>query len=112
MPLFKSIESDLGVQSLEDGQLAFTPFLQVFSQILEHKAGTLDMPTAAAFAGDKLALPIVISLDATGLGSSKFNTIAARNPYMFASAQKLRTYGVGNCDDSRDGSMRWEWPMF
>jgi len=61
---------------------------------------------ASEFDGGKLPLPIVISLDATGFGSLKFNTIAARNPYMSASAQQLRTFGVGNCDDNRDGSMR------
>lgn len=51
-------------------------------------------------------MPIVVSLDATGFGSLQFNTISARNPYMSASAQQLRTFGIGNCDDNRDGSTR------
>lgn len=106
MPLFRSIEAELGVRSSEDGRLAFTPFLQVVAQILEQDAGTLGMPAATEFDGGKLPLPIVISLDATGFGSLKFNTIAARNPYMSASSQQLRTFGVGNCDDNREGSVR------
>lgn len=53
-----------------------------------------------------LKLPIVIMLDATGYGNQQLNTIAIRNPYLSASSQQLRVFGLGNCSDDREGSTR------
>lgn len=106
-PLIRSIEKELHVDAAEDGRLAFKSFVQVVVEVLTQDTGKLSMPPISAFVGaHKLALPIVVSLDATGFGSLQFNTISARNPYMSASAQQLRTFGVGNCSDNREGSIR------
>lgn len=105
-PLIRSIEAEFSVQSSEDGRLAFTPFIDVVRDILEQDPGKLGMPALSAFLGGTTRLTLVICLDATGYGRQQFNTLACRNPYMSASAQHLRTFGVGNCNDDRDGSRR------
>ena len=68
--------------------------------------GKHGMPPISAFVDGKQELPMVVQLDATGFGSQQFNTIVVRNPYMSASAQQLRIFGVGNCGDDRGGSTR------
>lgn len=105
-PLERSIESELGVLSSEDGRLAFKLFANVLEEVLEQDAGKMGMPALDAFVDGKTRLPLVICLDATGYGRQQFNTISCRNPYMSASAQHLRTFGVGNCNDNREGSAR------
>ena len=64
------------------------------------------MPPLDHFRDGKNEFPIVICLDATGYGNCQFNTIAVRNPYLSASAQHLRIFGLGNCSDHRKGSSR------
>ena len=74
--------------------------------MLARDVGHLGMPSLSAFIGGELKLPIVVHWDATGFGRNQFNTIAARNPYLSRSAQLLRPFGLGNCDDGRDGTVR------
>ena len=99
--LKKDIESTLGVQSSEDGRLAFRSLAVVVQELLAQDPGTRDMPPLPAFLGGALELPIVIEYDATGFGTQQLNTVALRNPYMSQSAQHLRIFGLGNCSDDR-----------
>ena len=105
-PLIRRIEERIGVQSAENGRLAFRPLETVMAELLMQDPGTCDMPPLPFFLGGAHELPIVISLDATGYGSQQFNTIALKNPHLSHLAQLLRIIGLGNCSDDRDGSTR------
>ena len=100
------IEATLGVESAENGRLAFRSFDVVLQQLLAQDPGTQQMPALPFFLGGAAKLPIVISYDCTGFGSQQLNTIALRNPYLSASAQHLRVFGLGNCSDDRSGTTR------
>jgi len=104
--LVRRIEAKCGVQSMENGRLAFKSFEMMLNQLLHQDPGHGDMPPLSFFAGGAAELPIVISLDATGFGTQQFNTVAMRNPYLSRSAQHLRVFGLGNCSDDRAGSTR------
>jgi len=104
--LVRRIEAKCGVQSMENGRLAFKSFEMMLNQLLHQDPGHGDMPPLSFFAGGAAELPIVISLDATGYGTQQLNTIAMRNPYLSRSAQHLRVFGLGNCSDDRAGSTR------
>ena len=103
-PVVARIEKELGVQSSENGKLAFKSFTVVVQELLARDTGTLRMPPLSAFAGGQLKLPIVISFDATGFGKRQLNTAVVRNPYMSNSAHVLRIFGLGCCDDNRSGT--------
>ena len=53
-----------------------------------------------------MKFPICISNDATGHGKLQLNTIIARNPWLGKSAFRARIFGLGNCDDGRNGTVR------
>ena len=102
----KRIYAELGTEIADDGRIAFTSFAVVMQEMLARDPGQHGMPELPAFLGGKLKFPIVIHWDATGFGRNQFNTIAARNPHHPKSAQLLRCFGLGNCDDGRDGTVR------
>jgi hypothetical protein len=103
-PVMKRIYDALGIEMAADGRVAFTSFDAVVQEMYARDVGVQGMPLASAFGAGGLKLPIVISWDATGFGRNQFNTIAARNPYLLRSAQLLRVFGLGNCDDGREGT--------
>ena len=103
-PVLKRIYNALGTDIAADGRVAFTSFNVVMQEMYSRDVGLQGMPRAGAFGKGRLKLPIVISWDATGFGRKQFNTVAARNPYLSRSAQLLRVFGLGNCDDGREGT--------
>ena len=105
-PKVKAIHECLGIEHSEDGMMAYVPFDAIMQQVLTRDPGRGDMPPLPFFLGGHQPLPLVISWDATGYGTQQFNTIALRNPYMSAAAQQLHTFGLGNCDDGREGTTR------
>ena len=105
-PIVRQIEEQLGVQSAENGRLAFVSFTDTVQQLLKQDSGKQGMPTLEEFDGGARRFPIIVSLDATGYGKMQFNTIALNNPYNSKSAQNLRIIGLGNCGDDRSGSTR------
>jgi hypothetical protein len=104
-PVIKQIAESLGVQTGENGLVAFRSFYVVVQEILSRDAGKLTMPTLPEFYGG-LKLPIIISRDATGKGSLQFTTVAARSPWASKSAQVLHIFGFGSCGDDRSGTTR------
>lgn len=99
IPAIRELETTIGVQHSDDGRMSFRDFDEVFIEVLSKDPGTQKMPPLDHFRDGKNEFPIVICLDATGYGSQQFNTIAVRNPYLSASAQHLRIFGLGNCSD-------------
>ena len=102
----KQIYEQLGTEIAEDGRIAFVPVVSIIQSLLSQDAGKYSMPPRSEFIGGKLKLPIVISWDATGFGNQQFNTGAINNPFTPESAQQLRIFGLGNCADSREGTVR------
>ena len=106
MPIKRHLEAQVGVWAEEDGRLALRSYSATISEMLQQDAGKRGMPPLSAYLSGQEALIDVLSLDATGHGKLQINTIAILNPYLSASAQHLRTIGVGNVADDRDGSRR------
>lgn len=102
----RMVEAQLGVQSSEEGRVAFTPFKDLMLQLGMQDAGTKRMPPLTFFRNSGRELPVVVSFDATGYGSRTLNTVVVRNPYLSASNQQLRIFGLGNLSDDRDGTRR------
>lgn len=102
----RMIEAQLGVQASEEGRVAFTPFRDLLKQLGAQDAGTHGMPQLSEFQSSGAKVPIVVSFDATGFGSRTLNTIVIRNPYMSASNQQLRIFGLGSVSDDRDGTRK------
>lgn len=100
----REIEHHLGVQSSENGQLAFRSLTEVVQELLTCDPGKNTMPSLQSFTSLEMKLPLVISCDATGHGTLQFNTIALRNPHLSASNRQLRIFGLGNCSDDRNGT--------
>jgi hypothetical protein len=98
-PVIRDIEKRTGVQSAEDGRLAFLSYEIVVQELIAKECGMRGMPKLDYFHGGKVKLPIVLQWDGTGYGKQQFNTIAIRNPYASHSAQHLYIFGLGNCDD-------------
>ena len=86
--------------------LALRSFTVVVQELLAKDPGTHGMPALPFFAGGEMAVPLIITFDATGFGTQQFNTIAVRNPYLPHSAQLLRIFGLGNCSDNKSGTTR------
>jgi len=105
-PVIRDIEKRTGVQSAEDGRLAFLSYETVVQELIAKECGMRGMPKLEYFHGGKFKLPIVLQWDGTGYGKQQFNTIAIRNPYASHSAQHLYIFGLGNCDDGRNGTTR------
>lgn len=101
---FKTIYAQLNVQSAEDGKVAFTSFSSAVKQLMQQDPGSHGMPPLVNFKEN--GIPVVISFDGTGYGSRQSNTAVIRNPYMSASNQQLRIFGLGNVSDDRDGVAR------
>ena len=104
-PVVTSIEKELGVQSSENGKLAFKSLTVVVQELLARDPGTMKMPPLLDFADGKRRLPIVISFDATGFGRRQLNTAVVRNPFMSSSAHMLYPFGLGCCGDDRSGTL-------
>jgi hypothetical protein len=66
-PVIKELAATLGVQSTENGLLAFRSIDVILQEIVARDMGKLKMPTLPEFYGG-LKLPIIISRDATGKG--------------------------------------------
>lgn len=81
-PLIRSVESKLGVQPADNGQIALRSFAVVFQELFARYPGMHDMPALHAYMGGQ---PIVIYWDATGFGALQLTTIALRNPYLLPS---------------------------
>ena len=103
-PIVTSFRSALGVQSSDDGSLAFRDVDLVLTELVQRDAGKLGMPALSELLAKRAKVPAVVMLDATGYHHQQLNTIAVRNPLSSASAQKLHYLGLGNCSDDRKGS--------
>ena len=105
-PIIKEITKSIGIESSENGKLAFIPMASVIQNILVRDAGRRLMPSLGEFYTGMVPLKVVISRDATGKGNLQFTTCAARSPWMTKSAQQLHIFGFGLCGDDRSGSSR------
>eukprot|EP00327_Prymnesium_parvum_P016826 CAMPEP_0113273110 /NCGR_PEP_ID=MMETSP0008_2-20120614/23672_1 /TAXON_ID=97485 /ORGANISM="Prymnesium parvum" /LENGTH=812 /DNA_ID=CAMNT_0000122597 /DNA_START=26 /DNA_END=2463 /DNA_ORIENTATION=- /assembly_acc=CAM_ASM_000153 len=103
-PVICSFRDKLGVQSSEDGALAFRDVSLVLQELVQRDAGKLGMPSLADLLTKREKVPVVFMLDATGFHQQQLNTIAIRNPQASASSQQLHFLGLGNCGDDRSGS--------
>ena len=103
-PIVSGFRKTLGVQSSEDGSLAFRDVDQVLHELVQRDAGKLAMPALSELLAKRKKAPVVVMLDATGFHQQQLNTIAIRNPLASASAQQLHYLGLGNCSDDRKGS--------
>ena len=103
-PIIRKVEAQLGVQSSEEGRMAFTSLADVVQQMMVQDPGSQDMPALPFFTGGMVDFAIGLSWDGTGYGKLGLNTIAARNPWLSASAQMLRIIGLGVCGDNRSGT--------
>lgn len=102
--IVKQIHEQLGVDCNEDGRVAFTSFADTFESLVSQDQGRGSMPPITEF--QTRPVPVVISFDATGFGSTQINTVALRNPYLSASNQQLRIFGLGCVNDNRDGTSK------
>ena len=78
--------------------------------LADQDPGTLGMPTIQQLLKLGLKLTFVISYDCTGFKKQQMNTLAVNNPWTPKSAQLLRIYGLGMCDDGRGGTKRLMGP--
>ena len=104
-PVIQEIGASLGVQSSENGKLAFIDFNQVLQEVVARDPGKGGMPELIEFINGR-RLPLIVSRDATGKGNLQFTTAAARTPWASKSAQVLHIFGFGCCDDGRSGYSR------
>ena len=101
----KSIYEDLGIEPAENGRVAIKPASMAIGEMLAQDCGKRTMPLLSEYEAG-LGLDLVFSGDATGFGNQQFNTYGLNNPHMSKSAQNFRVFGLGNCDDGREGSRR------
>ena len=105
-PVMRKLEDSLGVETREDGRVAFLEFDKALADIVNEDPGGGGMPQLQEFEGGKRRFPVVFSFDATGFGNSQLTTVALRNPYKRASAAQLRLLGIGSLSDSREGALK------
>jgi len=105
-PVMRELEDSLGVETREDGRVAFLEFDKALADIVNEDPGRGGMPPLEEFEGGKRRFPVVFSFDATGFGNSQLTTVALRNPYKRASAAQLRLLGIGSLSDSREGALK------
>lgn len=103
-PAIRKVEARLGVQSSEDGTIAFKSLDVALQELLQQDAGKYDMPPLPALLGGEIKVPVVVSFDGTGFGSLSLNTAVIRNPYMGAAAQQLRPIGLSRGSDDKKGT--------
>ena len=76
----RELEDLLGVETREDGRVAFLEFDKALADIVNEDPGGGGMPPLEEFDGGKRRFPVVFSFDATGFGNSQLTTVALRNP--------------------------------
>jgi hypothetical protein len=100
------IYAELGVEPAEDGRVAIKPVKMSICEMMTQDCGRKTMPPLEFYKSGILGLDLVFSGDATGFGNQQFNTYGLNNPHMSKSAQNFRIFGLGNCDDGREGCRR------
>ena len=104
-PAIRALRAKLGLSIAENGKVAHRSFMAVFEDLLTADPGYGSMPPLEYFTTpDGMQLPVVISLDATGVGKRLLSTLVLKTPYGSQSAQQLRILAMGNCDDGRRGA--------
>ena len=105
-PIIKSFEESLGIQSADNGRLAFKPLKLLLEQILMQDPKLGKMPPLEEFLDGKTKLYLPLQFDATGYGSLQINTIGVSNPYLAESASNFRPFGIGRCADDKSGTSK------
>ena len=109
-PEVRKLESTLGLEMSESGVVTHKPLLRCVNEIMTEDMGKRGMPTLEQFLEQRLKLTLAVQLDATGFGKLQVSSIVVKNPWASHSAQQLRIFGIGTCDDGRAGATRLTGP--
>ena len=104
----EQIYTRLGTEIAQDGRIAFRSLTVVVQELLARDCGRYEMPAFTAFTRHncpRVKLPVILQWDGTGFGKQQFNTLVISNPYTPRSSQQLHILGLGNCNDSRAGTV-------
>ena len=105
-PEARRLEDTLGLEMSESGRITHKPLLRCLNEIVTEDMGKRGMPSLEQFLEQGRTLTLAVQLDATGYGKLQISSIVIKNPWASHSAQQLRIFGVGTCDDGRAGATR------